>query len=76
VVGQGLKLNLIRVSIGLVVAAAATRVLSILLYGISPTDHITFAGVLLLRIATAAAASNYISGATSGQGGPVAWHYE
>ncbi|MFY9572811.1 MAG: ABC transporter permease, partial [Blastocatellia bacterium] len=42
VVRQGLMLALIGVAIGLVVAFALTRVMSSLLYGVSPSDPLTF----------------------------------
>jgi len=53
VVGQGLGLTLIGVAIGLAGAFAATRALSSLLYGISPTDPVTFLGVSFLLTAVA-----------------------
>jgi predicted permease len=56
VVGQGLRLTLIGMAIGLVGALGVTRVLSYVLYGISPTDPISFlaVGVLLTVVALAA----------------------
>ena len=45
---QGLKLTLSGVGIGLLVACAATRMLTKLLYGVSATDPLTFGGVALL----------------------------
>ncbi len=51
VVRQGLKLVLIGVGIGLAAALAATRLVSSLLYGVTATDPMTFAGVSLLLIA-------------------------
>jgi putative ABC transport system permease protein len=53
VVGQGLGLALLGVAIGLAGAFAATRALSSLLYGISPTDPATFLGVSFLLTAVA-----------------------
>jgi ABC-type antimicrobial peptide transport system permease subunit len=49
--GQGMKLALLGIGIGLAVSLAATRVLSSLLYGVSANDPVTFlaaAGLLTL----------------------------
>ena len=48
VVGQGLRLVLIGVAIGLGVAFALTRIMSSLLYGVKATDPITFTGIPVL----------------------------
>jgi putative ABC transport system permease protein len=56
VVGQGLRLVLLGVGIGLVGGVVLTRVISGLLYGVSATDPVTFAGVALLLTAVALAA--------------------
>lgn len=48
VVGQGMKLAVLGVALGLVGALGLTQLLSSLLFGISATDPITFAGVSLL----------------------------
>jgi len=48
VLGQGLKLTLCGVCLGLAGAFFATRLLTTLLFGISPTDPSTFIGVSLL----------------------------
>jgi predicted permease len=45
VVGQGLKLTLVGVAIGVAGAVALTRFLSSLLYGVKPTDPLTFIAV-------------------------------
>jgi putative ABC transport system permease protein len=50
---QGLKLTLIGVGAGLLAAWAVTRLLTQLLYGVSPTDPLTFGGVALLLIIVA-----------------------
>ncbi len=57
VMGHGLRLAAAGVAIGLVLALAATRVMTTLLYGTSPTDVATFASVAALLIVVAAAAS-------------------
>jgi len=56
VVGQGLKLALIGVAIGIAGALALTRLLSSLLYGVKPTDPPTFIAVSLILTAVALAA--------------------
>jgi putative ABC transport system permease protein len=57
VAGQGLKLAVAGVTIGLAGAFALTRVLTNLLFGVSATDPATFAGVALLLVAVALMAS-------------------
>jgi predicted permease len=56
VLREGGKLALIGVAIGLVGAIGLTRLMRDLLYGVSPTDPLTFAGVATLLIAVALAA--------------------
>jgi putative ABC transport system permease protein len=53
IVGQGLKLILSGIVIGLVSALALQRVIGKLLYGVSPTDPLTFTMISLLLIAVA-----------------------
>jgi putative ABC transport system permease protein len=53
IVGQGLRLALIGVVIGIAGALALTRFLSSLLYGVKPTDPLTFISVSLILIAVA-----------------------
>jgi putative ABC transport system permease protein len=57
VVGQGFKLTLAGVGIGIIGALALTRFLSSLLYGVKPTDPLTFIAVSLILTAVAAVAS-------------------
>jgi predicted permease len=53
ILGQGLTLTGIGLALGLVAAFSATSLISVLLYGISPTDPLTFAGISLLLLAVA-----------------------
>ncbi len=53
VIGQGFKLALTGVGIGILVALALTRFLSSLLYGVKPTDPLTFVSISLLLLAVA-----------------------
>jgi ABC-type antimicrobial peptide transport system permease subunit len=61
VVGQGLLLAGIGLGLGLAISVMLTRFLGRLLYGVSPTDSATFAGVFLL-LALIAAIASYIPG--------------
>ncbi len=53
VMGQGMTLSLMGVVIGVVVALGVTRFLSSLLYGVKPTDPLTFVAVSLVLIGVA-----------------------
>jgi putative ABC transport system permease protein len=53
VIGQGMKMVLCGVLIGLVGALALTRLMRTLLFGVSPTDPLTFALISLLLTAVA-----------------------
>jgi putative ABC transport system permease protein len=57
VVGQGLKLALAGVSVGLVAAFVLTRVISSLLYEVQTTDPVTFAVISVALTAVALLAS-------------------
>jgi putative ABC transport system permease protein len=56
IVAQGFALTLAGAATGLVLAASLTRYLESLLYGIKPTDPLTFSAVVLLLITVAALA--------------------
>jgi putative ABC transport system permease protein len=53
ILGQGAKLTLSGVGLGLLAACAVTRSLTTLLYGVSATDPLIFGGVALLLIVVA-----------------------
>src|SRR5215510_6290814 len=53
ILNQGLRLTLIGIGAGLLVSFALTRVMQRLLFGVSATDPLTFAGVALLLTLTA-----------------------
>src|SRR5258708_16362744 len=50
VVGQGLWMTLAGLTIGLVGAAAMTRTLKSMLFGVTPTDPMTFVGIAFLLL--------------------------
>src|SRR6266536_1967753 len=50
VVGQGMRLTLLGVGIGLAAALALSRVLQTLLFEVKPTDPITFAALPLILV--------------------------
>jgi putative ABC transport system permease protein len=50
IIGQGIKLALVGLGIGLAVAFVLTRVLSNLLFGVKATDPLTFTSIALLLI--------------------------
>src|SRR5262249_23544967 len=53
VLGQGLRVVLAGVAVGLLGAFAATRLMATLLFGVTPTDAVTFAVVPALIVAVA-----------------------
>ncbi len=57
VVGHGLRLSLIGIGAGLAAALGLTRLMSSMLFGVRPTDFVTFAAVSLLLAGVAALAS-------------------
>jgi predicted permease len=46
--GEGMKMAMIGVVVGIVAAAALTRLMSQLIYGVSAADPVTFAGVIIV----------------------------
>ncbi|MFZ3364582.1 MAG: ABC transporter permease [Candidatus Acidiferrales bacterium] len=56
VLGQGVRLAIIGVAIGLVAAAGLTRLMTSILYGVSATDPLTFLGVAIVLTLVALAA--------------------
>jgi len=59
VLRQGLKLTVLGLAIGLAGALAATRLMASLLFGVKPTDPLTYLGVAAL-LALVAVAANYL----------------
>jgi len=56
VLGQGARLAIVGVAIGLAAAAGLTRLMTTILYGVSATDPVTFAGVAIVLTIVALAA--------------------
>jgi putative ABC transport system permease protein len=57
VVGQGVRMSLVGVGIGIIAALGLTQLLTSLLFGVTPRDPLTFAGVALLVVGVALAGS-------------------
>jgi ABC-type antimicrobial peptide transport system permease subunit len=56
VMGQGAKLALAGIVVGIAAALALTRLMRSLLFEVSPADPLTFAGIAVLLVAVALAA--------------------
>src|SRR5262249_48801464 len=56
-VGGGLRLGMIGSAVGVVVSLAVTRAMAAVLYGVRPTDLLSFAGAAFIVVSVAVAAS-------------------
>jgi ABC-type antimicrobial peptide transport system permease subunit len=57
VIGQGMRLAAVGVGCGLLAAAIATRVLRSLLYGVAPSDPVTFVAIVAVLMLAVVVAS-------------------
>jgi putative ABC transport system permease protein len=76
IVRQGLTLTLVGVALGVVASLAAVRTLNRLLFGVSPTDPLTFVAVVAI-LSTVAVAASYVPALRASRIDPVvALRYE
>jgi putative ABC transport system permease protein len=76
VMGNGIKLSLIGVGIGLALSAVLTRLMAGLLYGVRPSDPVTLA-VVSIVLAVVALVASYIPARRAAKVNPiVALRYE
>jgi predicted permease len=59
ILGEGMKMAMIGIVVGIVAAAGLTRLMSQLIYGVSAADPVTFAGVIIV-VTTVAFAACYV----------------
>jgi putative ABC transport system permease protein len=57
IVGEGLRLSAAGIGLGLIAAAMVTRVMTVMLVGVTPTDPITFLAIVVLFVGIAVSAS-------------------
>jgi predicted permease len=70
IVGQGLRITLWGMGIGLGVAVALTRTIAAMLYGVKPTDTLTFAAVVSVLTVVAVAAA-YLPARRAAKADPI-----
>ena len=71
VIGEGLRLSVTGIALGLTGTAALTRLMQGLLFEVTPTDPLTLAGVTLLLLAAASAAT-YVPARRAARTDPMA----
>jgi len=57
IVGEGLRLSVAGIGLGLIAAAMVTRVMTTMLVGVTPTDPVTFLAIVVLFVGIAMLAS-------------------
>ncbi len=76
VLGQGMRVALVGIAAGVIVSLALTRLMTALLFGVSATDFITFAGVVALLMLVALLACYIPARAAMGLDPVAALRYE